>query len=69
MIIYIIELTEAKRELIFSHKHSMNIRMRKAQVQKIKIVQIAQIQRIQNLEYFTKDSKRLLFFWRTKKNT
>ncbi len=50
-------------------KHSMNIRMRKAQAQKIKIVQIAQIQRIQNLEYFTKNSKRLLFFWRTKKNT
>lgn len=47
----------------------MNIGMRKAQAQKIKIVQIAQIQRIQNLEYFTKDSKRLLFFWRTKKNT
>ena len=69
MITYIIELTEAKRELIFSQKHSMNIRMRKAQAQKIKIVQIAQIQRIQNLEYFTKDSKRLLFFWRTKKNT
>ena len=69
MIIYIIELTEAKRELIFSQKHSMNIRMRKAQAQKIKIVQIAQIQRIQNLEYFAKDSKRLLFFWRTKKNT
>ena len=45
----------------------MNIGMRKAQAQKIKIVQIAQIQRIQNLEYFTKDSKRLLFFWRTKK--
>ena len=67
MITYIIELTEAKRELMFSQKHSMNIRMRKAQAQKIKIVQIAQIQRIQNLEYFTKDLKRLLFFWRTKK--
>ena len=39
----------------------MNIRMRKAQAQKIKIVQIAQIQRIQNLEYFTKDLKTLLF--------
>ena len=69
MITYIIELTEAKKEPMFSQKHLMNIRRRRVQVQKIKIVQIAQIQRIQNLEYFTKDSKRLLFFWRTKKNT
>ena len=69
MLTYIIELTEAKKEPMFSQKHLMNIRMRKAQAQKIKIVQIAQIQRIQNLEYFTKNSKSLLFFWRTKKNT
>ena len=67
MITYIIELTEAKKEPMFSQKHSMNIRMRKAQAQKIKIVQIAQIQRIQNLEYFTKDSKDCYFFGVQKK--
>ena len=47
----------------------MNIRMRKARSTKDKIVQIAQIQRIQNLEYFTKDSKDCYFWAYKKKNT